>query len=253
MLKLTLRYLLILSFAVYFVSCADEKDNNSANSQDFSKCNVETQIFSNGIKYVYSYSNNRISKISMYDIGATEPYTEFEYTYTDNEVTYRNTSGREIGTISIGTNGLASQKSVTFYQAQDPTQATSALNESYVYDANNQLTQKSVSSSSQSGSTSYQYSYVWSDGNKVRSTYSSSSGPIVDSLVYDISKNNPLINFYNLIHFTGISTKHLPIATYALSNGELKENYTYEISIDNKTFKQYKNGTIENTYTFNCP
>ena len=238
------------------IACSKKDDNSSTgNTLDFNLCAVETQLFPDGSKKMFTYTEAKtVSKILLYDDVGTEPYDELTYTYTGSTVTFTNKSGREKGTVTLGTNGLASDKSITYYQAQDPTQATSNTSESYEYDANNKLTKKSITSSSPGGSFSAQNTYVWSNGNIVKIITTGSGTPVVtDSIAYDLLRTNPLSSFDNSVKFTGYGTKNLPVKVYELNTGSIKETIAYDINTEAKSINYSTNGMLQTTYLFKCP
>lgn len=257
--KLNIKLLLLVSLFT-IISCS--KDNDSAtptsNVTDLTGCKV-LSITNDNYQTVYAYnSNGSINTITeYYTTDPTTPVEVYTYTHASGTITYTNKSGREKGSYTINATGKVTSSNITYYNGPDPTTATSGVMTSYEYNANGNLTKRTVTSASSSGSFTTTYTYIWADGNITNEiSVSQSGGTSNTSYTYYTDKSNAFSSLTSLTEFTGPDSKNLIKTSSNSITGSLNESYTYEFDAGGKPIKTIVTDN-SNTYnisaTFQCP
>ncbi|MCK6611134.1 MAG: hypothetical protein L6Q78_08835 [Bacteroidia bacterium] len=234
----TLFIAVVMTLSFGFNSCKKEESKSSSSLPDFSACKP-TKIISGSEEIRFSYNaDGKLSKYEGFEVGGSTPLDGYYYTYSGNKVDYTNKSGREKGTYTLNSSGNATSLDVTYYNSQDPTQATSTTSESYKYNADGNLVERVVRYASASGQSVYTYSYIWADGNQVIETMVSNSGSTSSTTnEYYTDKSNSLNFISQVMEFTGKGSKNLIKLSKETGNGALISKYSYEFDSSGRVKK----------------
>ncbi|MFY8019654.1 MAG: hypothetical protein ACOVP1_00600 [Bacteroidia bacterium] len=215
---------------------AETTTSNTNNYPDLTGCKV-TRFYdvTNETKISYN-ANGTIAKVEEYEAGSL--YNTNTYTYETGKVSYVNTSGREKGEYLLDSKGRATSSAIIYYQAQDPTTATSGVMATYKYNADGNLIEKQEEYNSQSGKTSYLTTYQWTNGNLTSEIeVSSNNNTYITNYEYYMDKSNALGATDAAMDFTGVQSKNLVKAHKDGKNGSTIVSFTYDFNSSGKPTK----------------
>lgn len=236
--KLIKSLALFLLFGLSFQSCKKEetKSTDTIGYPDLTGCKVTRFYEGDGDTRITYNSNGTIAKIEEYQSG--ELMNTNTYTYETGMARYSNTSGREKGEYVLNSSGRVTSSIIIYYQAQDPTTATSGVMTTYKYNSTGNLIEKQDEYNSSAGKTNYLTTYTWNNGNLTKEIEVSSINTtnIIDYEYYT-DKSNALGGTDAAIDFTGIQSKNLPKSQKDGETGLTIVNFTYEFNSSGKPTK----------------
>ncbi|MFY8108990.1 MAG: hypothetical protein ACOVO9_08360 [Bacteroidia bacterium] len=237
-LKLIKSIALLLLFALSFQSCKKEetKSTNTPGYPDLTGCKVTRFYEGDGDTRITYNANGTIAKIEEYQSG--ELMNTNTYTYETGMARYSNTSGREKGDYVLNSSGRVTSSIIVYYQAQDPTTATSGVMTTYKYNSDGNLIEKQDEYNSSAGKTNYLTTYTWNNGNLMKEVEIGNNNNInIIEYEYYTDKSNALAGTDAAMDFTGVQSKNLPKSQKDGESGLTIVNFTYEFNSSGKPTK----------------
>ena len=230
-------FAILLAFGLGLQSCKKEENvNTTASYPDLTGCKV-TRFYDteNETKITYN-ANGTIAKVEEFSLGSLSDTKN--YTYQANKVNYEAAGGREKGEYTLDANGRAISSSIIYYNAQDPTVATSGVMSTYKYNSAGNLIEKQEEYNSQAGKTSYLTTYLWSDGNiSTEIEVGSNNTTYTTNYEYYTDKSNSLAGTDAAMDFTGVQSKNLIKAHKNGKDGSTIVSFTYDFNSSGKPTK----------------
>ncbi len=215
-------------------SCKKEETKNTSTSgSDLTNCKITRYYDVNNETKITYNSSGKVSKIEEFEENVLT--NTFTYTYELGKASYVNSTGREKGEYILDSKGRATGSSITYYQGQDPTTATSGEFTYYKYNSDGNLIERKTEYLSQSGTTTYTTTYLWTNGNLTKEIEVSSSNTTnITEYEYYTDKVNSLGATDAILEFTGVQSKNLQKDG---ETGETIVSFTYEFNSSGKPTK----------------